>query len=48
MVAGEVVDTSALISWPVGRMKGCYGTPSQKIELNNNYPKRKSKLSLQI
>ena len=36
----EVLDTAALISWPVGRMKGCYATPSQKIELYKIYPKK--------
>ena len=40
LVKKEVLDTAALISWPVGRMKGCYATPSQKIELYKIYPKK--------
>lgn len=40
MVAGEVVDTSALISWPLERLFGSLASPRQRNELMNNYPDR--------
>ena len=40
MVAGEVVDTSALISWPVKMLFESLASPKQRNELNNNYPER--------
>ena len=40
MVAGEVVDTSALISWPLGMLFGSLASPRQRNELTTNYPER--------
>ena len=40
MVAGEVVDTSALISWPLEMLFGSLASPKQRNELTNNYPER--------
>tara|TARA_B100001142_G_scaffold58557_1_gene57316 strand:- start:331 stop:873 length:543 start_codon:yes stop_codon:yes gene_type:complete len=37
---GEVVDTSALISWPLERLFGSLASPRQRNELMNNYPDR--------
>ena len=42
MVAGEVVDTSALISWPLEMLFGSLASPKQRNELTNNYPERLS------
>lgn len=40
----EVLDTAALISWPIIRLNGCYAIPSQKIELCKIYPKKEIKI----
>ena len=40
MVAGEVVDTSALISWPLEMLFGSLASPRQRNELTANYPER--------
>jgi len=37
---GEVVDTSALISWPLERLFGSLASPKQKNELITNHPER--------
>jgi len=43
-VVKEVLDTAALISWPIIRLNGCYAIPSQKIELCKIYPKKEIKI----
>ena len=43
-VTDEVLDTAALISWPITRLNGCYVMPSQKIELCRIYPEKEIKL----
>ena len=39
-MAKEVLDTGALISWPIIRLNGCYAIPSQKMELCKIYPEK--------
>jgi len=39
-MGGEVLDTGALISWPINRMDSCLVVPSQKEELIRNAPER--------
>jgi len=39
-VSGEVLDTAALISWPINRMDNCLVVPSQKEELLRIAPER--------
>ena len=43
-VTDEVLDTAALISWPIIRLNGCYVMPSQKIELCRIYPEKEIKI----
>jgi len=43
-VSNEVLDTAALISWPIIRLNGCYATPNQKAELSNNFPEKEIKI----
>ena len=43
-MADEVLDTAALISWPIVRLNGCYVMPSQKIELCRIYPEKEIKI----
>ena len=40
MASGEVLDTSALLAWPVGRMNGALVVPSQRGELVRISPER--------
>jgi rRNA maturation endonuclease Nob1 len=39
-MGGEVLDTAALISWPINRMDSCLVIPSQKEELIRIAPER--------
>ena len=43
-VTDEVLDTAALIYWPITRLNGCYVMPSQKIELCRIYPEKEIKI----
>ena len=43
-MGGEVLDTAALISWPINRLNGCYAMPSQKNELFNVNPEEEIKI----
>ena len=43
-VTNEVLDTAALISWPIVRLNGCYVIPSQRIELCRIYPEKEIKI----
>jgi UPF0271 protein len=36
----EVLDTAALIAWPMNRMRGCFAVPSQRVELQRIAPER--------
>jgi rRNA maturation endonuclease Nob1 len=40
MAAGEVLDTAALIAWPLERMRGSLVVPSQRAELSRISPDR--------
>ncbi|SUZ93300.1 uncharacterized protein METZ01_LOCUS46154 [marine metagenome] len=40
MSAGEVLDTAALIAWPLERMRGSLVVPSQRAELSRISPDR--------
>ena len=40
MAAGEVLDTAALIAWPLERMRGSLVVPSQRVELSRISPDR--------
>ena len=43
-MTNEVLDTAALISWPIVRLNGCYVIPSQRIELSRIYPEKEIKI----
>ena len=40
MAAGEILDTAALIAWPMERMRGSLVVPSQRAELGRISPER--------
>ena len=40
MAAGEVLDTAALIAWPLERMRGSLVVPGQRVELTRISPDR--------
>ena len=40
MATGEVLDTAALIAWPMERMRGGLVVPSQRVELGRISPDR--------